>query len=676
MNPTFINCEPKNPRTGSVGWLLYVALCGLVLLCFGTRAAEAQYVSKTIATSNPLVFTIDGLGVAADNSGNVYATVSYPFDVATQTGGPVIEKILPANAQMAGGGSNTLVCGLGAVQAGFTDLGGLGVDGTGNLYLAQGGNGPVLKIGGGTITCLTGNDYRTNAYWGSGVVPDNAGGAYFSVDSYNEVFHANAAGVVTLVAGNSQFGCGPSSSSPNNILLGNPYGLAVDAAGALYIADGGCNVVWKFVPSTGATGTLSVVAGTPGSPGGYSGDGGPATQSQLTQPKGVAVDPDGNVYIADWGNDVIRLVRNSDHTITTIAGNGIVGKYDDPNHATSSTFSGPFSIAVGSGGNVYIGEQYNNDIRELVLTSVATMVSPAPGSVLTSPATKFTWTSVANVDQYRLTAGSSVGGTDYFDDIGSNLTTTTDTVPNVPCDGRPVYVQLITKMDGYWLPAQQYTYKGPTQCAAMLNPPSGSILGVSQAFSWNAAPGATGYQLKVSYISPSGSTVTNSYSTASTSYTVNLPCDGLPILVQLSTVLAGTAMPPGNYTYTACKMLYVYPSSTTLPASGGTVELYLYVAAPPPGSASGQLSETESVVFPRPPCYINPFTGKYVCPVPLTLWSEPVTTYYGQWYHIFFPVTIPAAPLNYQYSTEFGFTASFTINGMVVDTATATVTRY
>ena len=178
-------------------------------------------------------------------------------------------------------------------------------------------------------------------------------------------------------------------------------------------------------------------------------------------------------------------------------------------------------------------------------------------------------------------------------------------------------------------------------------------------------------------MSPSGSTVTNSYSTASTIFTVNnLPCDGLPILVQLSTVLGSITMPPGNYTYTACKMLNLLASPTSVPASGGTVELYLYVAAPPPGTASGQLSETESILFPRPLCYYNFFTHTYVCPVPVTLWSEPVTTYYGQWYHIFFPVTIPAAPLNYQYATEFGFTASFTINGMVVDTATATVTQY
>jgi len=319
----------------------------------------------------------------------------------------------------------------------------------------------------------------------------------------------------------------------------------------------------------------------------------------------------------------------------------------------------------------------NKDVRELVLMGRASMIAPPPGSVLTSPATTFTWTTVPNVDQYRLTMGSSAGMTDYFDDAGSNLTTTKATVPDVPCDGRSLYVQLFTKLDGYWLPAQQYTYTAPTQCAHMLNPPSGSVLGITQTFSWSAAPGATGYELNVAYISPSGNTVTNSYSTASTSYTVNnLPCDGKPILVQLSTVLNGTVMPPGNYAYTACKMLYLYASATTVPASGGTIDLFLYAFAPPPGSASGQLGETESIVVPRPVCYTNPFTHTVVCPQPVTLWSMPVTTTYGQYYVYETQVTFPAAPLNYQYATEYGFTASFTVNGIVVDTATATVTRY
>jgi hypothetical protein len=650
--------------------LWYLAQCGLVLLCFGPRQAGAQYVSNTIATSNAQGFKINGQGVAVNSSGTVYATGSVPQNAGT--GGPVVEEIAPASATVAGAGNNFPGCGYGPLQAFLTDLGGLAVDGTGNLFLAQAGNGPVVQVNGSKTTCLTGNNY----FWGSGVAPDGAGGAYFSVSSNWEVYHVTAAGVVTLIAGTSnQIGCGSSSSRPTGTLLGNPHGLAVDPSGNLFIADRWCDVVWRFVPSTRA---LTVIAGTPNTSG-YHGDGGQATQALLNQPTGVALDPDGNVYIADWGNDVIRLVRNSDHTITTIAGNGMPGNYDDPNHATSSTFNGPFSIAVGPGGNVYIGEDGNGngDIRELTITARASMISPAPGSTLTSPSTKFTWTTVANVDQYRLTVGSSLGATDYFDDAGSNLTSTTDTVPNIPCDGRSVYVQLFTKLDGYWLPAQQYTYSAPKQCAVMLNPPNGSVLGLSQTFSWTSAPGATGYQLNVAYISPSGSTVESSYSTASTSFTVNnLPCDGKPILVQLTTVLGGTAMPPGNYTYTACKMLYLYASPTSLPAQGGTIDLFLYIMAPPPGSASGQLSVTESIVWPPPRCIVNPFTHTVVCPAPVTIYSTPVGITYGQWYEYEIPVNIPAAPSGYQYATEFGFTASFTINGMVVDTATATVTRY
>jgi hypothetical protein len=625
-------------------------------------------VSKTIATSNAQGFTIDGQGVAVDSSGTVYATGRVPQNVSAGTGGPVVQEITPTNALIAGAGSNFPGCGLGQTQAGFTDLGGLAVDGTGNLFLAQAGNGPVVRIGGGTITCITGNNY----FWASGVAPDGAGGAYFSVYSTWEVYHATAAGVVTVIAGtSSQLGCGSNSSSPTGTLLGNPYGLAVDAAGALYIADRRCDVVWKFIPSTR---TLSVVAGTPNQSG-YLGDGGPATQALLFQPTGVALDPDGNVYIADWGNDVIRLVRNSDHTITTIAGNGSAGHYDDPNHATSSTFSNPFSIAVGPGGNVYVGEDGNGnrDIRELTITARATMISPAPGSTLTSPSTIFTWTSVLNADQYRLTVGSRAGATDYFDDAGSNLTATTDTVPNIPCDGRSVYVQLFTKLDGYWLPAQNYTYAAPADCAAILNPPNGSILGVSQPFSWNAVPGATGYQLKVAYISPSGSVVRTSYSTAATSLTVYpLPCDAKPILVQLVTVLNGTAMPPGNYAYTACKMLSLSASPTSVPAQGGTIHLSLRIVGPPGGSITGGLTITGS----SSACVYNPVTHTTICPPPVTVFSRNLGLSHGQVYAFPTPVKIPAVPSGFPLGVQYTFNASFTASGKVVDTATATVRQY
>jgi hypothetical protein len=240
-----------------------------------------------------------------------------------------------------------------------------------------------------------------------------------------------------------------------------------------------------------------------------------------------------------------------------------------------------------------------------------------------------------------------------------------------------VYVQLFTKLDGYWLPAQQYTYTAPSQCAHMLNPPIGSTLGITQTFSWTSATGASGYQLKVAYISPSGNTVTNSYSTTSTSFKVNnLSCDGKPILVQLSTVLGGVAMPPGNYTYTACKMFYgLSASPTLLPHSGGTVTLFFYLVGPPPGTATGQLTMTESVVWPRPICIYNPWTHQWNCPTPATIFSFPVTTTYGQYYAYETQVTIPPAPANYPYQTEYAFTASFTINGMVVDTASVIVTR-
>ena len=135
-------------------------------------------------------------------------------------------------------------------------------------------------------------------------------------------------------------------------------------------------------------------------------------------------------------------------------------------------------------------------------------------------------------------------------------------------------------------------------------------------------------------------------------------------------------MPPGNYAYTACKMLYLYASPASVPASGGTVSLYLYAFAPPPASNTGQLSMTESVLVPAPKCTYNVFTHQYVCPAPATLFSFPITTTYGQYYEYLYTLNVPAQTNIFQPATEFGITASFTVNGIVVDTATATVTRY
>jgi hypothetical protein len=145
--------------------------------------------------------------------------------------------------------------------------------------------------------------------------------------------------------------------------LSCPYGVAVDAGGNLYIADTFNSRIRKV-----SNGVITTVAGS----GGYSygGDNGPATSAKLNSPSAVAVDAGGNLYIADTTNDRIRKVSNG--VITTVAGGGSV--LGDNGPATSAQLSYPQGIAVDAAGNLYIGDTYNQRVREVsngVITTVA-----------------------------------------------------------------------------------------------------------------------------------------------------------------------------------------------------------------------------------------------------------------------------------------------------------------
>jgi uncharacterized protein (TIGR03437 family) len=136
--------------------------------------------------------------------------------------------------------------------------------------------------------------------------------------------------------------------------LSFPQGVTVDSAANLYIADSSDNCIRKVTD-----GMITTVAGNLG--GGFGGDNGPATSAQLAEPLGIAVDSAANLYIADSGNNRIRKVSNG--VITTIAGGGT--QFGDNGPATAAQFSDPLSVAADSAGNVYVADYYNNRIRLL-----------------------------------------------------------------------------------------------------------------------------------------------------------------------------------------------------------------------------------------------------------------------------------------------------------------------
>lgn len=155
--------------------------------------------------------------------------------------------------------------------------------------------------------------------------------------------------------------------------LGTPRGVTIDSNGNVYIADYTNNRVRKVDKSTG---TISTIAGT--GVAGYSGDGGPATSAQLNIPSAVLVDSLGNVYIADRGNHRIRKVDPSG-TISTVAGTGVVGYSGDGGLATSAQLSHPLGLALDSDNNLYIAEN-GNTIRKVNPSGIISTVAGNGGT--------------------------------------------------------------------------------------------------------------------------------------------------------------------------------------------------------------------------------------------------------------------------------------------------------
>ncbi len=145
-----------------------------------------------------------------------------------------------------------------------------------------------------------------------------------------------------------------------NALLNNPRGIYADGEGDLYIADTGNNVVREV---SALTGLIQIVAGT--GTAGFSGDGNFATQGELSAPAGVFVDRFGNVFIADTANNRIREVVSATGFIQTVAGNGTAGYTGDNGLATSAELKSPSAVAVDIFGNIFIADTGNNVIREV-----------------------------------------------------------------------------------------------------------------------------------------------------------------------------------------------------------------------------------------------------------------------------------------------------------------------
>jgi len=192
---------------------------------------------------------------------------------------------------------------------------------------------------------------------------------------------SSKSGTISTFAGTGAQGSSGDSADATKAELNYPRKIAISSSNEMYIADTGNDLVRKITEQSNSTYNIYRIAGSLISDSvagnaGYSGDGGPSTAAQLDHPQGIALDSSGNVYIADTNNNVVRRIDHSSGIITTIAGTGTSGYSGDGQVAMSATLNHPMGISFNSNGDLFVADYGNHVVRKIAAsTAVITTVA-------------------------------------------------------------------------------------------------------------------------------------------------------------------------------------------------------------------------------------------------------------------------------------------------------------
>jgi RHS repeat-associated protein len=416
-NGTYLNSAQLNATTTAAGTFAYSPVSGLLLTpgvqtlsTTFTPTDSTDYNSATASVQLPvsmapptgIIMTVAGndfAGYSGDGGPATASELFWPTGVAFDSAGNlyisdevnnVIRKVSAA--------TNVISTFAGNGQAGYSGDGGaatsatlqfpqgIAVDSLGNVIIADRMNEVVRQVStSGTITRIAGTGLP--GFSGDGGSATSAKLSFpnsVAVDSSNNIFIADesnarvrkitkSTGIITTVAGNGTAGYTGDGGAATSAELFDPIAVAIDPAGNLYIADCQKNVIRRVSTS----GVISTFAGN--GTNGYSGDGGPAVSASLSCPDALTVDSGGNVYIADSGNSRVRKV--SSFGIITDAGSGSFGDYGDGGYAIEADMSSPDGLAVDSAGNLFLADNGTNTVRAVGGGSVFPLLnwtSPQP----------------------------------------------------------------------------------------------------------------------------------------------------------------------------------------------------------------------------------------------------------------------------------------------------------
>ncbi len=297
----------------------------------------------------------------------------------------------------AGSGAAGLGDGGSALAAEISQPTDIAFDASGNLYIADYFNNRIRKVStSGIISTIAGTG--TEGFSGDGgaataaelnlpmgVAVDGSGNIYIS-DSYNNrIRKVNTSGIISTIAGDGTESYSGDGGPATASEMDIPYGILADASGNVYFSD---RYNWR-VRKISTSGTITTIAG-----GGSSGlgDGGAATDAEIAYPSGLARDASGNLYIGEYGRARVRKVDTYGN-ITTVAGNGSTDFAGDGGPATAASISEPTGIAVDASGNIYFGDFDNQRMRKVSATGIISSIAGVgyagfttdSGAALTAP---------------------------------------------------------------------------------------------------------------------------------------------------------------------------------------------------------------------------------------------------------------------------------------------------